>query len=71
LYQIVVVTQSPERRMKIGADGHLGSAINYAETFGGKGLIEIIDERTGLLRASIEDGFTQRTVGSLRRPVVA
>jgi hypothetical protein len=71
MYQIVVVTHSPERRVKLGANDHLGTAINYAETFGQGGLIEVVDEKTGMLRASMENGILTRTVGSVRRPVLA
>jgi hypothetical protein len=71
VYQIVVVSHSPERRAKLGAYEHLGTAVNYAETFGQGGTIEVVDERTGMLRASIENGVLERTVGSVRRPVVA
>lgn len=68
MYQIVVVA---ERRVKLGAYDHLNTAVNYAETFGRGATIEIVDERTGMLRATVDGGKTERTVGSMRRPVVA
>jgi hypothetical protein len=49
---------------------HLGTAINYAETFGVAATMEVVDERTGMLRATVDQGKTERTVGSERRPVL-
>jgi hypothetical protein len=71
VHQIVVVSTSPERRVKLGTQCCLNEAIEYAQTFGEGGTIEVVDERTGMLRATVERGKTERTVGSVRRPVLA
>lgn len=70
MYQVVAVSRSPERRMKVTALGNLNTAINYGETFGLGATMEIVDERTGMLLATVDQGKTERTVGSVRREVL-
>ncbi|MCC2627775.1 MAG: hypothetical protein K0S14_1425 [Thermomicrobiales bacterium] len=56
--------------MKVTALGNLNTAINYGETFGLGATMEIVDERTGMLLATVDQGKTERTVGSVRREVL-
>jgi hypothetical protein len=71
VHQIVIVTTSPERRVKLGAQCCLNEAIEYAQTFGEGATLEVVDENTGMLRATVDQGKVERTVGSVRRPVCA
>lgn len=49
---------------------HLNTAINYAETFSKGTTLEVVDERTAMLRATVTDGKVERTVGPETRPVL-
>lgn len=70
MFQVVAVSESPHRRMKVTVLDNLNSAINYAEAFSEKTTLEVVDERTALLRATVTDRKIERTVGTTRREVL-
>jgi hypothetical protein len=70
MFQVVAVSESPHRRMKVTTLDNLNTAINYAETFSEKTTLEVVDERIGMLRATVTDRTIERTVGSIRREIL-
>lgn len=60
----------PEGRSKVTTLDYLNTAVNYAETFSGGIPLEVVDERTGLLKATVANGEVERTWGAVRREIL-
>lgn len=71
-YQVVVVSESPTRRVKLASFDRKDEAARYALRMPNDLSYEIVDDRTGLLKTIIgRGGVEQHILKPTRRDIVA